>query len=137
MGAGGVGKFNKMWDALKSGDTEKAAMEMKNSRWSAQVPNRANRLIAEMRSTKPVSGEPIVDNMIQSKANVKKKSIESQNSLADSINKGVKDMGKSVSSVGDRPIVINNGSNTTEPPSPPENIEAMSILWLNTSYGLG
>jgi lysozyme len=137
MGVGGVGKFNKMWEALKSGDTEKAAMEMKNSRWSSQVPNRANKLISEMRSTKPVSGESVVDSMIQSKANVQKKSIESQKTLAEVINRCMKDMGNSVSSVGDRPIVINNGPNTTTPPSPPENIEAMSILWLNTSYGLG
>jgi lysozyme len=136
MGIGGVGKFNKMWEALKSGDTEKAAMEMKNSRWSSQVPNRANKLISEMRSTKPVSGESVVDSMIQSKANVQKKSIESQKTLADVINRGMKDMGKSVSSVSDRPIVV-SGPERTEPPQPPEDIEAMSILWLNKSYGLG
>jgi hypothetical protein len=48
----------------------------------------------------------------------------------------MKDMGKSVSSVGDRPIVV-SGPERTEPPQPPEDIEAMSILWLNKSYGLG
>ena len=137
MGIGGVGGFDEMWKALKSGDTNKAAMEMRDSKWSSQVPNRANKLIAEMRSTKPVSGESVIDGVIQAKANIQKKSIESQNTLTNSINKGMKDMNKSVSSVGDRPIVVNGGSNTTEPPSPPEDIEAMSILWLNKSYGLG
>jgi lysozyme len=137
MGVDGVGGFDEMWKALKSGDTNKAAMEMKDSKWSSQVPNRANRLIAEMRSTKPASDESVINGVIQAKANVQKKSIESQNTLTNSINKGMKDMNKSVGSVSDRPIVINGGSNTTTPPSPPEDIEAMSILWLNKSYGLG
>ena len=49
MGVNGVLKFKKMWEALKEYDYERASVEMLDSRWAMQTPNRANKLSDLMR----------------------------------------------------------------------------------------
>lgn len=44
LGVSGVLRFRKMLAALRSGDREKAAEEMINSKWHAQTPERCERL---------------------------------------------------------------------------------------------
>tara|TARA_R100001594_G_scaffold124701_1_gene161574 strand:+ start:2949 stop:3371 length:423 start_codon:yes stop_codon:yes gene_type:complete len=44
MGVSGVSKFKRFLQALKEGDYGLAAIEMLDSRWSKQTPNRAKRL---------------------------------------------------------------------------------------------
>lgn len=46
LGATKLGKFKKFKAALQEGNYKKAAMEMRDSKWYNQVPNRAERLIA-------------------------------------------------------------------------------------------
>ncbi len=48
MGVGGLLKFTHMLSALQDGDFAQAAAEMLDSRWAAQVPNRAKRLAKQM-----------------------------------------------------------------------------------------
>lgn len=48
MGVSGVLRFKKMWAALQSGDYNRAAIEMLDSRWAVQTPNRAKKLAAAM-----------------------------------------------------------------------------------------
>ena len=48
IGVEGLLKFNKMLKSLENEDYEKAAKEMKNSKWYEEVPNRADRLIKMM-----------------------------------------------------------------------------------------
>ena len=43
MGTEGVLKFEKMWEALISGDNHLAAQEAMDSRWARQTPERAER----------------------------------------------------------------------------------------------
>ena len=50
LGFAGVLKFKKMWQAVESGNFDKAADEMLNSKWAAQVGRRAMRLSDMMRS---------------------------------------------------------------------------------------
>ena len=52
MGLRGVLKFRKMIDAMACGDFNRAAVEMEDSRWFKQTPNRAQRLIDTMRAGK-------------------------------------------------------------------------------------
>ena len=52
MGVGGVGKFKKMWEALKNKDYGEASFQMMDSRWAKQTPNRAESLSKVMRSCK-------------------------------------------------------------------------------------
>ena len=52
MGLGGVLKFKKMIAAIEEGDYNAAAIEMMDSSWFRQTPNRANRLIDTMRTGK-------------------------------------------------------------------------------------
>ena len=40
----GVGKFKNMIKALQNNDTKTASMEMLDSRWAKQTPNRAKEL---------------------------------------------------------------------------------------------
>ena len=49
MGAGGLSNFRRMLGALDVGDYETAAIEMLDSRWSTQTPERAQRLSDMMR----------------------------------------------------------------------------------------
>lgn len=44
IGLSGVIKFKKMWQAINEGDFAKAAAEMLNSKWAAQVGPRARKL---------------------------------------------------------------------------------------------
>lgn len=44
MGVGGVLKFKKMWFALERFDYEEAALQMLDSKWAKQTPNRAEKL---------------------------------------------------------------------------------------------
>lgn len=49
MGFMGVLSFKKMWRALRDMDYERAAAEMKNSRWFKQTPVRAGSLADKMK----------------------------------------------------------------------------------------
>lgn len=49
LGAGGLGDFRRMNAAVKRGDYDTAAMEMEDSEWFTQVPNRAFELQTKMR----------------------------------------------------------------------------------------
>ncbi|MDT8337580.1 MAG: glycoside hydrolase family protein [Sulfurimonas sp.] len=49
MGVNGVLKFKKMWAALKEFDYEAASVQMLDSRWAEQTPNRAMKLSQMMR----------------------------------------------------------------------------------------
>ncbi len=48
LGKTGVSKFRNMWKALSGLDYSTAAMEMLDSRWAKQTPNRAEAMSAEM-----------------------------------------------------------------------------------------
>ena len=50
LGVGGVGKFKKMWEALRNKDYGEASFQMLDSRWAKQTPNRAESLSKVMRS---------------------------------------------------------------------------------------
>ena len=50
LGVGGVGKFKKMWEALRKKDYGEASFQMMDSRWAKQTPNRAESLSKVMRS---------------------------------------------------------------------------------------
>ena len=50
MGVGGVLKFKKMWKALKIKDYEEASLQMLDSTWAKQTPNRAIELAKRMRN---------------------------------------------------------------------------------------
>ena len=52
LGIGGVGKFKKMWAALKNKDYGEASFQMMDSRWAKQTPSRAKELSSIMRSCK-------------------------------------------------------------------------------------
>lgn len=49
MGVGGLLKFKNMIKALRDQDYKTASIEMLDSRWAKQTPNRANRLSNKMR----------------------------------------------------------------------------------------
>lgn len=49
MGVSGVLKFKKMWEALKRLDYETAGVQMLDSTWAVQTPNRAMKLSQMMR----------------------------------------------------------------------------------------
>lgn len=49
MGVGGLLKFKNMIKALRDQDYKTASIEMLDSRWAKQTPNRANRLSEKMR----------------------------------------------------------------------------------------
>ena len=48
MGYSGVGKFENMIKALQNNDTKTASIEMLDSRWAKQTPNRAKALSDKM-----------------------------------------------------------------------------------------
>ena len=48
MGAYGVSKFKNFLKALQDEDYKKASVEMLDSRWAKQTPNRANRMAERM-----------------------------------------------------------------------------------------
>ena len=48
MGRTRLSKFKKMNEAIANEDWFEAAVQMEDSRWHKQVPNRANRLIERM-----------------------------------------------------------------------------------------
>ena len=48
MGAYGVSKFNGMLKALQDEDYKQASVEMLDSRWAKQTPNRAKRMAERM-----------------------------------------------------------------------------------------
>ena len=48
MGVYGLLKFKNMIKALRNKDYERASIEMLDSKWAKQTPNRANRLAQEM-----------------------------------------------------------------------------------------
>lgn len=50
MGVSGVLKFKKMWVALKEFDYEESSIQMMDSTWAIQTPNRAIKLSQKMRS---------------------------------------------------------------------------------------
>ena len=43
MGVGGLLRFKKMWAAIESGDFETAGVELLDSRYAKQTPNRAEK----------------------------------------------------------------------------------------------
>jgi len=49
LGVGGLLLFKRMWSALKSGDFERAADEMLDSKWAVQTPERAEKLAEIMK----------------------------------------------------------------------------------------
>tara|TARA_R110000787_G_scaffold23565_1_gene67240 strand:- start:31 stop:450 length:420 start_codon:yes stop_codon:yes gene_type:complete len=50
MGSYGVSKFKGMLSALQDADYATASIEMLDSRWAKQTPNRANRMAERMKS---------------------------------------------------------------------------------------
>jgi len=50
LGVSGLLGFRRFFAAVEAGDWEEAAMEMLDSKWAAQVGNRAHRLAKQMRS---------------------------------------------------------------------------------------
>ena len=48
MGRPRLSRFHKMRKAIQAGDWKEAALQMKDSRWYKQVPNRAERLVKRM-----------------------------------------------------------------------------------------
>ena len=48
LGTGGVLKFSKMWLALKAANYRRASVEMLDSMWAKQTPNRAKSLANKM-----------------------------------------------------------------------------------------
>jgi len=52
LGIAGVQKFKKMWEALRKGDYHEASIQMLDSRWAKQTPNRAQDLSNVMRACK-------------------------------------------------------------------------------------
>jgi len=52
LGVNGLGKFKKMFNALYDKDYFVAAMEMRDSKWYNQTPNRAERLAQRMEGIK-------------------------------------------------------------------------------------
>ena len=52
LGVGGVGKFKKMWEALRNNDYGEASFQMMDSRWAKQTPKRAESLSNTMRACK-------------------------------------------------------------------------------------
>ncbi|MCG7536512.1 glycoside hydrolase family protein [Pseudoalteromonas sp. OOF1S-7] len=50
LGIQGLMGFNKMLEAVQCGDFERAALEMLDSRWARQVPERAQELAQQMLS---------------------------------------------------------------------------------------
>ena len=50
MGLNGVSKFKKMLKALEDQDFEKASIEMLDSLWAKQTPNRALKMSNKMKS---------------------------------------------------------------------------------------
>ena len=49
LGLAGLGKFSRMWSAVRDEDYHQAATEMLNSKWARQVGNRAVELAEQMR----------------------------------------------------------------------------------------
>jgi len=49
LGVGGVLKFKNMWHAIEHHDFYTASLEMLNSKWAKQTPNRAKKLAKIMR----------------------------------------------------------------------------------------
>jgi lysozyme len=49
LGLAGLGKFSRMWSAIRDGNYDLAATEMLNSKWARQVGNRAIELAEQMR----------------------------------------------------------------------------------------
>jgi lysozyme len=50
LGVNGVLKFVGMWKALKNNDFKEASVQMLDSRWAKQTPNRAEKLAYKMKS---------------------------------------------------------------------------------------
>jgi lysozyme len=50
LGVRGLLNFKKMWEALEGGDYGRASIEMIDSKWHKQTPNRAERLAEMMNS---------------------------------------------------------------------------------------
>lgn len=50
LGFNGVLKFKKMWQAIDSDDYIEAVAQMRDSKWFSQTTNRANRLMAKMKT---------------------------------------------------------------------------------------
>ena len=48
MGRPRLSRFHKMRRAIEAGDWKEAAVQMKDSKWYRQVPNRAERLVKRM-----------------------------------------------------------------------------------------
>ena len=54
MGSQGVKQFSGMWDALRKGDTRRAAVEMRDSQWNKQTNKRSEELAAQMEAIGPL-----------------------------------------------------------------------------------
>jgi len=50
LGVSGLLKFKKMWKSIESKDFKEASVEMLDSRWAKQTPNRAKELSERMRA---------------------------------------------------------------------------------------
>jgi lysozyme len=50
LGVGGILKFKRMWKALEDRNYKEASVEMLDSRWAKQTPNRAKELSERMRA---------------------------------------------------------------------------------------
>ena len=50
LGKSGVSKFRNMWNALQNRDFNTASLEMLDSKWNRQTPNRCKKLSDQMKS---------------------------------------------------------------------------------------
>ena len=133
LGEGGIMNFKNMWSALEKGDIKTASTEMKDSKWYNQVGNRSRELVSRMQNS-DISKE--IDNVQIAKTNAKKKEIQTQQESSKTISKAMKDINENVAKP--TPIMINNNNEENLASiDPPEDVESMSILWLNKSWGLG
>ena len=113
-----------------------------NQMMSSLTPEQSDAMVKAMAihegmTTKGVGTISNPTDIVEAKTNAKKKELESQKQLNDNISKGMKKINDNTVASNDRPIVINNNNNSTSQNDPPEDIGSMSVMWLNTSYGLG
>jgi hypothetical protein len=74
-----------------------------------------------------------VNNAEVAKQNVVRKQMDQSKNMEASISQ----MNKSSSQQSDTPLVVNNNDGGGRMSEPPSDVESMSILWLNKSWGLG
>lgn len=138
LGEKGVGDFKKMWGALKEGDTDKAAAEMKDSPWYGQVGDRSKELVKRMRASGSGGAGSNMASAENELMNTKAGIVKNQNDVqADQSKTLEKTLASSTANGKSISVKSSGGGGGRKPIEPPENVEAMSLMFLNTSWGLG